>query len=146
VTGAGKQQTMGAWGAGSFENDDALDWVAELEESRGLKVVKKTLREVLDAGDGYLEANAASRGIAAAEVVAGLNDAPGDDLPEEVENWIEEQRDRTTVDLSPLALEALARIRTKCELFDLWKEKPESQSWIEGLSKLEERLRGDGVP
>jgi hypothetical protein len=137
---------MGAWGAGSFENDDALDWVAELEESRGTKLVKKALREVMDAGDGYLEADVASRGVAAAEVVAGLNDAPGDDLPEEVENWIEEQRDRTTVDLSPLALEVLARVRTKSELWDRWHEKPESKSWVEGISKLEERLRGDGVP
>jgi hypothetical protein len=137
---------MGAWGAGSFENDDALDWVAALEESRGLKVVKAALREVMDAGDGYLEVDVASRGVAAAEVVAGLNDAPGDDLPEEVENWIEEQRDRTTVDLAPLALEVLVRIRTKCELFELWMESPDSKSWLDGIAKLEERLRGDAVP
>jgi hypothetical protein len=137
---------MGSWGTGSFENDDALDWVAELEESRGTKVVKKALREVMDAGDGYLEVDIASRGVAAAEVVAGLNDAPGDDLPEEVENWIEEQRDRTSVDLSPLALEVLTRIRTKCELFELWEVAPEGKKWLEGIVKLEERLRGDGVP
>jgi hypothetical protein len=137
---------MGSWGIGSFENDDALDWAAELEESRGTKLVKKALREVVDAGDGYLDADAAARGIAAAEVVAGLNDAPGDDLPEEVENWIEEQRDRTSVDLSPLALEVVERVKTKSELFDLWKEKPESKDWLGVLAKLEERLRGDGVP
>jgi hypothetical protein len=137
---------MGAWGTGSFENDDALDWVAELEESRGTKLVKKALREVMDAGDGYLEVDVASRGVAAAEVVAGLNDAPGDDLPEEVENWIEEQRDRTSVDLSPLALEVLTRIRTKCELFELWQESPDAPKWLEGIVKLEERLKGDGGP
>jgi hypothetical protein len=137
---------MGSWGAGSFENDDALDWAADLEESRGTKLVKQALREVVDAGDGYLEADAAARGIAAAEVVAGLNDAPGDDLPEEVENWIEEQRGRSNVDLSPLALEVLARVRTKCELWDLWQESADVKTWVEGLTKLEERLRGDGVP
>ena len=136
---------MGSWGIGSFENDDALDWAAELEESRGTKLVKKALREVVDAGDGYLDADAAARGIAAAEVVAGLNDAPGDDLPEEVENWIEEQRDRTSVDLSPLALEVVERVKTKSELYDLWKAKPESKDWLGVLAKLEERLRGDGV-
>jgi hypothetical protein len=136
---------MGAWGTGSFENDDALDWVAELEESRGLKHVKAALRDVVDVGDGYLEADVASRGVAAAEVVAGLNDAPGDDLPEEVENWIEEQRGRG-VDLSALALEVLTRLRTKCELYDLWQEAPEGKAWLEGIVKLEERLRGDGTP
>jgi hypothetical protein len=137
---------MGAWGIGSFQNDDALDWVAELEDSRGLKVVKAALREVVDAGDGYLEITPASRGVAAAEVVAGLNDAPGDDLPEEVENWIEEQRGRSNADLSALALEVLMRIRTKCELYELWMEAADGKSWLEGITKLEERLRGDGVP
>jgi len=29
---------MGAWGTGSFENDDALDWVGELEGADGLEV------------------------------------------------------------------------------------------------------------
>ena len=74
------------------------------------------------------------------------DDAPGDDLPEEVENWIEEQRDRTSVDLSPLALEVLTRIRTKCELFELWQESPDAPKWLEGIVKLEERLKGDGGP
>lgn len=134
---------MGAWGAGSFENDDAMDWVFDLEDARGLKFVKVTLREVLDAGDGVLEADVAARGIAAAEVVAGLNDAPADDLPEEVENWIEEQRGKSEVDLSPLALEALERLRTRCELADAWKESPDERAWLAALSNLEKRLRGE---
>ena len=134
---------MGAWGHGSFENDDALDWASELEDTRGLKFVKKTLRDVLDAGDGLLEADVAARGVAAAEVVAGLNDAPGDDLPEEVENWVEEQRGKSDVDLSPLALEALERMRTRCELLDQWNKNGEAQSWKDAVAELEKRLRGD---
>lgn len=134
---------MGAWGPGSFENDDALDWASELEDTRGLKFVKKTLRDVLDAGDGLLEADVAARGVAAAEVVAGLNDAPGDDLPEEVENWVEEQRGKSDVDLSPLALEALERMRTRCELLDQWTKNGEAQSWKDAVAELEKRLRGD---
>ncbi|MDZ4771508.1 MAG: DUF4259 domain-containing protein [Planctomycetota bacterium] len=135
---------MGAFGTGSFENDDALDWASELEETRGLKFVRKTLREVLDAGDGLLEAPVAALGIAAAEVVAGLNDAPGDDLPEEVENWIEEQRGRSEVDLSPLALEVIERVQTKCELVDQWKKSPDFEAWSKGLKDLEVRLKGEG--
>jgi hypothetical protein len=137
---------MSAFGPGSFDNDDALDWAAELEDTRGLKFVKATLREVIDAADGHLEAEAAARGIAAAEVVAGLNDAPGDDLPEEVENWIEEQRGRSEVDLSPLALEAVERVQTKCELADQWKKGPDLQRWIDALKNLEDRLRGEPDP
>lgn len=134
---------MGASGTGSFDNDDAMDWVSELEDSRGLKVVRRALREVLDAGDGYLEAPVAAVGIAAAEVVAGLNDAPGDDLPEEVENWIEEQRGKSEVDLSPLALEVLERVQTRSELFDLWKQSPDQAAWLLNLKNLETRLKGE---
>ena len=36
---------MGAWGAGSFENDDAMDWVYELEEE-GLEAVTAALKAV----------------------------------------------------------------------------------------------------
>lgn len=134
---------MGVFGSGSFDNDDALDWAAVLEESRGLKVLKKTLREVLDAGDGTLEAHIALQGIAAAEVVAGLNDAPADDLPEEIETWIEVQRGRSETDLSPLALEALERVQEKCELIDLLKKSGEYEAWIAVVKDLEKRLSGD---
>ncbi len=134
---------MGAFGTGSFENDDALDWAAELEDTRGLKFLKKTLREVLDAGDGTLEAPVAALGIAAAEVVAGLNDAPADDLPEEVENWIEEQRGRSEVDLSPLALEVIERVKVKCELVDLWKKSSDYEAWTKVMKNLEDRLKGE---
>lgn len=134
---------MGAWGIGSFENDDAMDWARELEESRGLKAVKRALREVVDTGDGYLEAPIAAVGIAAAEVVAGLNDAPADDLPEEIENWIEEQRGRSEVDLSPLALEVLERVKIKSELHDLWKDGTDFDKWLASLKNLEARLSGE---
>src|SRR5437762_4356222 len=113
--------TWEAWGAGSFDNADAADWVSELEEAKGSAFLKETLRDVLDAGDGYLEAPVAARGLAAAEVVAGLRNAPGDDLPEEVEHWIEAHRSRARAgrlekDLTPLALQALERVRANSEL------------------------------
>ncbi|MBL8857807.1 MAG: DUF4259 domain-containing protein [Planctomycetes bacterium] len=136
---------MGVFGTGSFDNDDALDWARTLEESRGLKVLKRTLREVLDAGDGVLEAQIALQGMAAAEVVAGLNDSPADDLPEEIETWIEEQRGRSETDLSPLALEALERIQVKCELIDQLKKCGEYDVWIAVVKDLEQRLNGDDV-
>jgi hypothetical protein len=140
---------MGTWGAGSFDNDDAADWVAELEDAAGSAFLKETLREVLDAGDSYLEGPIAARGLAAAEVVAGLRNAPGDDLPEEVEHWIEGHRShraragRIEKDLTPLALQALERVRTNCELADLWKDSDAANDWTKSVTNLEERLKSE---
>jgi Domain of unknown function (DUF4259) len=132
---------MGAWGAGIWENDDALDWISELEDSEGWAILKATLREVIDAGDGYLEAPVAARGLAAAEVVAGLNDVPADDLPEEVESWIEDNRGRHEKNLAPLALQALARLRgRKSELVELWNESESAGKWTAAVNNLEVRL------
>jgi Domain of unknown function (DUF4259) len=30
---------MGAWGYSAFENDDALDWLADLEASDSIKIL-----------------------------------------------------------------------------------------------------------
>ncbi|MFJ5695976.1 DUF4259 domain-containing protein [Arthrobacter sp. NPDC093125] len=43
---------MGAWGFQAFENDDALDWLEELEAG-GAEVVRHGLNAVTD---GYIEA------------------------------------------------------------------------------------------
>lgn len=39
---------MGAWGTGSFENDAALDWVAELQAAGGPDVLDRTLRRATE--------------------------------------------------------------------------------------------------
>jgi len=59
---------MGAWGAGNFENDAALDWVWDLRESTGLEMVENAIADVLNCGD-YLDADVGCIGLAAAEVV-----------------------------------------------------------------------------
>ena len=41
---------MGAWDVGAFDNDDAMDWVADLER-RGEDAVRAALAAVADAGD-----------------------------------------------------------------------------------------------
>jgi len=129
---------MGAWGAGSFENDDAADWVSALEEADGSKFLAKTLKRAV--GDGELDAETAACAVAAAEVVAGLKQAPRASLPVEVEDWIAAHVGRHEKDLSSLALEALDRVRHDSELQDLWEEQG-PQDWSAALDDLEERLR-----
>jgi hypothetical protein len=70
---------MGAWGFQAFENDDALDWLEELEVG-GAEVVRQGLNAV---ADGYIEAPDGSVAVAAAEITAAAQGIPHGDLPED---------------------------------------------------------------
>jgi uncharacterized protein DUF4259 len=65
---------MGAWGAGSFENDDAADWITEL----GSMAPDDLAQLFAQAADdpSYLEAPAASVVVAAAEVICRSEELP----------------------------------------------------------------------
>lgn len=77
---------MGAWGTGSFENDDALDFLVILEQGSGLQPVRDALAAVL-ANEDYVEADEAAFAAAACEVVALVGGRPGGSLPEALVAW-----------------------------------------------------------
>ena len=89
---------MGAWGTGSFDNDDALDFVVRLERE-GETSIRAAFEDVtgLDAGD-YLEAPEASSAIAAGEVVAAARDGDVSRLPEAVHDWLLAMDDKGCLD------------------------------------------------
>ncbi len=69
---------MGAWGAGGFENDAALDFAAAVG---GVS----DIASAFSAEPGQaIEADAASVIIAAAECVAAMLGRPSDDLPDDL--------------------------------------------------------------
>jgi hypothetical protein len=74
---------MGAWGYLAFENDDALDWLEELETG-GADVVRQALAK---AGDRYVEAPDGATAIAAAEVTSASQGNRGE-LPSSVADWV----------------------------------------------------------
>ena len=74
---------MGAWGIGHFDNDEAGDWVWELEEAKSLAPVASAFDEV-DASLDYLDAGIGCIALAAAETVAAVIGKPAEDLPESV--------------------------------------------------------------
>lgn len=130
---------MGAWGVGTFENDEAGDWVYQLEESSGLRLVRDTLLAVAEAV-GYLESGASSEALAAAEVVAALMGRPAPDLPEEVRAWVAEHRTAVPADLRSLAIRAIDQIGGDSELKELWEEAGEWEAWADRLQELRGRL------
>lgn len=73
---------MGAWGSGSFENDDALDWLTDFCDDPDKGLIADALTTVAEMDDSeYLEAPDCCVAIAAAEIVAALKGAPNSTHP-----------------------------------------------------------------
>jgi len=133
----------GAWDVGPFDNDDALDWLWELESSNDLSAVRAALRAVADDGS-YIQAPTASMAIAAAEVVAALLGNPHPQLPDEVSAWVQGRTLSKDSKLVDLARHVIARIQdpANSELAELFSESGEFlKSWKSSLSDLRERLQ-----
>jgi Domain of unknown function (DUF4259) len=127
---------MGAWGARSFENDDALDWVWELQESSDDSVVRSALAAVPE--DGEAEAPEAACACAAAEVVAAASGAPAGWLPEEVTAWVA-AHGRAVAGLRAEAHTAVQRVAARSELQQLWVEAGDAE-WDRAVADLLGRL------
>src|SRR5215471_16284248 len=132
---------MGAWGAGSFENDDASDWLADFCDSPNKQSIVDALAIVADIGTAdYLEAPDCSVGIAAAELVAAQKGSPNPNLTGEATACVT-RLESADANLPSLALKALERIKTNSELKELWDESETPSEWYASMSDLEARLR-----
>ncbi len=134
---------MGAWGVSAFENDYALDWVWELEESQDAGVLLTALRAVVGAGEGeYLDNSVCTCAVAAAEVVAAVRGHGKADLPEEVTEWIETHPLVETDRLVELAIQAMERVTHDSEFKELWEEAAEAdaEAWKQEMADLRKRL------
>lgn len=135
ATEGGEQ--MGAWGFLPFENDDALDWLDELEAG-GAEVMRGAL---VDAGAGYVEAPDGSIAMAAAAITSASHGNPPGDLPEDVASWVTAHGAELGPEDVELALQAVERVAgEESELAELRDDANEPE-WREFLGELSERLR-----
>jgi hypothetical protein len=130
---------MGAWGAESFENDDAMDWVAELQ-GEGLPATGSAIQAVIELADDYLEAPICSAGLAAAEVLAALRGRPAASLPDDVLEWVRRYPGDPGAELTRNAQVAVDAILRKSELRELWEESGEFEAWQNSVGDLQARL------
>jgi hypothetical protein len=131
---------VAGWGTGSFENDDAAGWLAELKAIEP-DALTQIFARAADNPD-YLEAPAASVAVAAAEVVAALNGSPAPGSPAEIGDWTTKHPQALTPELKALAIRALDRVRRDSELKDLWLEADGLNEWIAAVRDLQARLGG----
>jgi len=130
---------MSGWGAGSFENDDAQSFLAELE-SLGIDGLTTILTRAADDPE-YLEESGGSVAIAAAEVVATAKGEPPQAVPAQIATWVSKIDGAPSSEMSSLACRAVERVRTNSELKDLWLEADGLNEWSASLRDLEDRLR-----
>ena len=132
---------MGTWGTGPFDDDQASDWVWELQEAKDWGVVMTALQGAADAADdAYLEAPDGQIAWAAAAVVAAADD-PGVTVPEEVSSWLASHRADRPFEARLLAVKALRRITSDhSELVELWEEAGDEE-WRANITRLGEQLQ-----
>ena len=133
---------MGAWGIGHFDNDEAGDWVWELEEAKSLAPVASAFDEV-DASLDYLDAGIGCIALAAAETVAAIIGKPAEDLPESVAEIASNLAGTADAALVTRARSAVERIGTGAdsELRELWEETDDFESWQSRVANTLERLQ-----
>jgi len=130
--------TVGGWGTGSFENDDAMDWLAGLT-ALGPADLAKIFTQAAD-DPAYVEAKAASIVVVAGEVLAALNGSPATAAPPAIDEWVKKYPRISTPELNTLAVRALERVRRDSELKDLWMEADGLNDWTAVIRDLQARL------
>ncbi len=133
---------MGAWGAGNFENDSALDWIWDLKKSRKLRLVESTISNVINSTK-FIDSVLCSNGLAAAEIVPALMGNPLDKLPDGVPEWVQSQRKKPNDKLVKNTRNTVKKIRNEdiSELKLLWEEGKETpMDWYSAVDDLIQRL------
>ncbi|WP_353568042.1 DUF4259 domain-containing protein [Haloferula sargassicola] len=147
---------MGTWGHDAFSNDDSLDWLAELEETKGVGKVNRALsRAIFLRNASWLlfpvRKTRIFKGLilffaqgsivhVAGEVVAALGGHPSLDLPKSTSLWVNANRGDYRKKHAVRAHRALTFIRNKSETRILFDESHESRQWLSGIDDLLKRL------
>lgn len=134
---------MGAWGTGIFENDDVLDWKADLLDSDDIELIEETIEEVLE--EEYIESDLASNALGAIEILAALQGSPGKEIlnnqstTEDLYDWINTHKGKGK-ELIAKAKRAVKKIKKDSELKELWDETEKYPIWLNTIDDLENRL------
>jgi hypothetical protein len=137
---------MGAWGYGHFEDDSALDFMADIEDSEHPKKDLSNAFETAINAD-YLESDEGNAAIVSAAYVDrqvnGTKFSSADqDEPFDVDTFPDRHPVLDFSDLRAKAVQALRKVLgDSSELNELWAENDEEYpSWREGVEKMIQRL------
>ena len=133
----------GAWAVGTFENDDALDFIWEVQNGDPPEPLSSPFKHA-HYSNGYIEADLGARILAAAEAYAALNGKPSPNLPADFAKWLAKQqwgRDLKLVGDAENAVKMVLDTESS-ELAQLWQESPDDyRAWVKGVEDLLARLK-----
>jgi hypothetical protein len=134
---------MGAWGEKAFENDSALDWLAELEAG-GVVTLRATLSNVaIMEEDDRVDVDDGASAIAAAEIVAAALGHGLDRVTTEIKVWLDDHSGSLLVEDAVLAKRAVERVLAAgSELCSLWDDNGPDNAWRMDVGVLLSRLAG----
>ena len=138
---------MGAWGAGTLENDTAMDFLGALALDGSADDDEIAVRAALTAPgeqEGYLDADLANDALAAAEVVAAAAGRPVATTDESTRTYLETVATRSPglAQLAGAALLVLELVTSEeSELRELWEEADPAE-WLAAVDDLRARLQG----
>ena len=132
---------MGAWGAGNFQNDTALDWYEEFR-STGAAAIEDAFLTAETADD--LDADEGTIVLAAAEIVAAAFGKPMPDGPADLNDLLSRYQDFITL-LPDIRARAIAAVRKvlapSSELNELWQDAGDiAEEWTGLVNDLVSRL------
>jgi hypothetical protein len=126
---------MGAWESGPFDNDSALDWLGAAEGDPSAVADAFSAAETAD----YLDVDAGSIAVAAAEIVAAAIEGAFARLPRDAQTLAQELAvDDALRASAQRALDAV--LGEKSELRSLWTEGQAGEPWRESIMRLRSRV------
>lgn len=143
---------MGAWGSGSFENDAAMDWAADVQSIEDVQKPFERLKRDTDAHgvdpELVVDSDFACELLAAAECVAFMLGRRGRDFPDELADRLGNAGEPDNL-LFHQARNAVLHVLRNSELAELWEEsatEDDGNAWIVELTGLIDRLNPDLPP
>jgi hypothetical protein len=130
---------MGSWGIEIFEEDYALDWLADLCEH---EEPKEFFQECLDIDGCDLELIECAGVLGTCAMIDGLLNGPRRSLPSEAKEWLTTHRSLAVKRLLKSAIQGLdAVLDDQSEACELWKESAEFYpKWRRSVLALRKRL------
>jgi len=134
---------MGTWDTKIFSNDDAMDWLSELEQAGDLSLCEQCL-EAVEIQGYYLEAPECVRILCSAEVLAALIGRPSREIPKELFEWVAAHGHLDPSPFIPKAVTKVTRVLAEhSELNEIWQENETNYpDWKARVLDLRFRLSG----
>tara|TARA_Y100000589_G_scaffold300212_1_gene310169 strand:+ start:144 stop:548 length:405 start_codon:yes stop_codon:yes gene_type:complete len=132
---------MSAWGISNFENDAALDWVNEVIHRKEVENFKEPVEFFLKSfsieNTSLMDC---SKFLAIAETISALLGSPGQDFPEELQDWIETKYIKIETSTVESAKKGVQMLLNDSEVKEMFLDSGYFKSWEKVQKDLIKRL------